>query len=305
MFCSFLLLLGLCFALDTNYHYFLKKEALQGFTSEGVRYWKWEGTPEGQLDFSYGYPAATLFEFSFKGQNLVPQPFWASGDIYYIVLEGIIDFGKNEFMSRPVYTNETVWVRAGTPVKKVVAVTENALLVAIGANFEINVNNFPSLNTSVTLRELSTSPGYHYEIANSVVIPNPTNPTNLTNHNWGGLQEEGGIPPIIMVTWMANSMLPTHYHPTSALYVLQQGEFIFPGEDIPMHVGEMRWVAPGHLYNGEGSLDNGANILVLGADSLPTFQDNPPDMPYIMAHTHQSHRIFGEVNVKKLKVQDF
>jgi len=301
---NFLLLLGVCYAFNQNYHYLLRKEALMGTTSKGVSYWKWEGTEWGHLDLSYGYPHATLFEFSFKGQDLISQPFWVHGDVYYIVLEGTIDFGQNAFVSRPVPTNETVWVRAGTPVQKVVAVSEKALLVAIGANFEINIDNFPIINTSVTLRELSTSPGYHYEIANSSVQPNPTNPTNLTNHGWGDNREHNGVPPLIMVTWMADSMLPTHYHPTSALYVLQQGEFIFPGEWVQMHVGEMRWVAPGHLYNGECSMGNGANIFVLGADSNPTFQDNPPDMPYIMAHNHQSHTIFEEVNVKKLKVQD-
>jgi len=303
---KFLLLVGLCWAFDQNYHYFLKKEAQKGSTSEGVRYWKWEGTPEGHIDFSYGYPSAILFEFRHKGQELVSQPFWAHGDIYYVVLEGKIDFGDNEFVSKPVPTNETVWVRAGTPVQKVAAATEKALLIAIGADFEINVDNFPNLNTSETLRELrlSTSAGYHYAMANSHVRPNPTNPTNLTNHNWGGPQEEGGIPPLLMVTWMADSMLPTHYHPTSALYVLQQGEFYFPGEWVQMQVGEMRWVAPGHLYDGEGSMSNGANILVLGADSNPTFQENQPDMPYVMAHTHQSHTIFSGVNVNKLTVQD-
>jgi len=305
MLLHFVLLVGFCFAFDQNYHYFLKKEAQKGSTSEGVRYWQWEGTPEGQLDFSYGYPSATLFEFSFEGQSLVSQPFWTHGDVYYVILEGTIDFGGNAFLSRPVFTNETVWVRAGTAVQKVVALTDKALLIAIGANFEINVDSFPNLNTSETLRELRTSPGYHYELANSVERPNPTNPTNLTNHNWGGLQEADGIPPLIMVTWMPDSMLPTHYHPTSALYVLQQGEFYFPGEWVQMHVGEMRWVAPGHLYNGEGSMGNGANIFVLGADSNPTFQDNPPDMPYVMAHTHQSHTIFGGVNVKKLTLHDF
>jgi len=304
VFLKLFLLFELCWTFEQNYHYFLKKDARNDFTTQGVEYWKWEGTPWGHIDFSFGFPAATLFEFRQKGQVLVSQPFWNHGDIYWIVLEGQIDFGESQFVSNPVPANETVWVRAGSPVQKISSATETALLIAIGAEFEINIDNFPSLNTSETLRELNTSSGYHYKIADGRVGPNPTNPTNLTNTNWGGIKERDGIPPYLMVTWMADSCLPTHYHPTSALYVLQQGEFYFPGEWVQMQVGELRWVAPGHLYNGECSMRNGANILVLGADAVPRFQDRQPDMPYVMAHTHQSHMIFSGVNAKKLTLED-
>jgi len=306
VFFKLLMLVELCWTFDQNYHYFLKKDGLHSFTSQGVEYWKWQGTPWGHIDFSYGYPAATLFEFTRKGQELVSQPFWTHGDIYWIVLEGQIDFGDNEFVSSLVPVNETVWVRAGSPVQKISASSDTALLIAIGAELEFNIDNFPNLNTSETLRELTTSSGYHYKIADGKVRPNPTNPTNLTNTNWGAKfnKESDGIPAIIMVTWMADSCLPTHYHPTSALYVLQQGEFYFPGEWVQMQVGELRWVAPGHFYDGECSMSNGANIFVLGADAGPMFQKSQPDMPYIMAHTHQSHMIFSGVNAKKLTVQD-
>ena len=73
-----------------------------------------------------------------------------------------------------------------------------------------------------------------------------------------------------MVTWKPHSVLPSHYHPTGALYVVQNGTMYFPGESVPkIEVGEIRWVRSGHFYDGEGSLDIGLNIIVLGADTHP------------------------------------